>query len=452
MAISMRCSSRLRALAGAVALLAAAGASAQGLTLAQQRDDLAQFRSEFLARDRSYSAAARAEAERRVAALEGRAEVLGAIPWSLALAQIAALADNGHTQVSASPRVSRSNRVPFRLAPFGEQFVVVRAQPAHADLLGLRLVAIDGVPLARLRQAAHGLAGGLPAWRDRTAPFLFESPEQLQALGLISDAGAAEYHFERDDGSTVQRRLTGEAPNPQRPRAETHRLLLPEVTGADLGWASPLPLDRAPWALRDAMQPLRWRHDEALKALVIDLRQTHDSRNQRLADFFAQVQQAIAQHRPEHLVLDLRGNGGGDLTRGRDFAASLPSRVPGRVFVLTSPATFSAAISLAGYTKQAAPERVVIVGEAIGDRLVFFAEGRFVRLQHSGEGVLPATERHDYADGCTRFDDCHRPVQERPIRVPSLAPDIAAPWTYAAWVAGRDPALEAVAAAVRLPR
>ena len=97
---------------------------------------------------------------------------------------------------------------------------------------------------------------------------------------------------------------------------------------------------------------------------------------------------------------------------------------------------------------RAAPERVTIVGEPVGDRLNFFAEGKSVMLAHSKEYVLPATERHDYRHGCRSHDDCHRPVVTRPIAVPSLDPDIAAPWTIEAYRAARDPAMEAVAAAL----
>jgi hypothetical protein len=105
-----------------------------------------------------------------------------------------------------------------------------------------------------------------------------------------------------------------------------------------------------------------------------------------------------------------------------------------------------------GYLKQAAPDRVTIVGEAVGDRLNFFAEGKTVTLAHSKEAVLFATERHDYRNGCRTLDDCHRQVVTRPIAVPTLDPDIPAPWTIEAYRAARDPAMEAVAAALALKK
>lgn len=429
-------------------------ADAQALTAQARRADLVQFRAEFFERDRAYAPAARQQAERKLAALEAGAAEVDDTRFALELAQIVALADNGHSWSYGGPRLARSNRVEVRLAPFGGDFVVLRSRGADADLLGARLIAIDGVPLARLREAAHTLTGGLPAWRDLQAPLLLESPQQLHALGLAKAPDAAVYRFATADGRSVERRLVGGPPNPGRPQADAHRLLLPEVTpeqidGVDSGWRALLPLSRAPWSLRDAERPLRWRAAPEIDALIVDMRRTYSSERAKLPEFFDAVRAAVQQHKPRHLVLDLRLNGGGDLTQARDFAESLPTLVSGTVFVLTSPATFSAAISVTGYLKQAAPQRVRIVGEAVGDRLEFFAEGRAITLANSGQVVLPATERHDYRNGCRAFTDCHAPVVRRPIAVPSLAPDIAAPWTADAYRCGQDPAMEAVADALR---
>ena len=114
------------------------------------------------------------------------------------------------------------------------------------------------------------------------------------------------------------------------------------------------------------------------------------------------------------------------------------------MFVLTSPWTFSAAISSTGYLKQAGGDGVVLVGEAPGDRLQFWAEGRPVVLPRSGAYVQYATQRHDYVTGCRPFTDCHSYMVKYPIAVKSLAPDVAAPWTLESYATGRDPAMEAV--------
>jgi hypothetical protein len=212
------------------------------------------------------------------------------------------------------------------------------------------------------------------------------------------------------------------------------------------GWRSLLTAARAPWSLQEPAKILRWRDAPELDAIVIDLRAIMNG-ERRLAEFLEASDTARRAAGRANVVLDLRMNGGGNLFLARAFMLSLPARLPptGRIVVLTSPWTFSAAISSLGYLKQAGGDRVTIVGEPIGDRLRFFAEGRPKSLPRSGAFLLPARRRHDYLTGCAGFTDCAMFVAQTPIAVKSLDPQVAAAWTVEAYAAGRDPGMEAVA-------
>jgi hypothetical protein len=429
-----------------LALAACGTAEAAGESAgAARRADLAAFRRGFFAKDRSYSAPARAEAEARLAKLERDADSVGQPYFELELGRIVALADNGHTVLSAGVRSRHFDRIPLRLVPFGADFAVLRAREPHADLLGAQLLAVDGRPLAEVRDVGRTLHGGLPAWRDRFVPYFLESPEQMHALGVAGEPGAATYRFRLPDGREIERRLAAEAADPGRPRANADRWMFPAPMREEgTGWRPALDPARVPWSLRDPDQPFRWREAPELAALVIELRQNADGERRTIDDFLDEVTRRLQRTPPTHLVLDMRANGGGDLTTTRGFMQTLAGRVAGRIFVLTSPWTFSAAISSVGYLEQSAPGRVIIVGEPVGDRLDFFSEGEHVELSRSGLVVLHATERHDYRNGCRAATDCHRHVVRHPIAVPTLAPDVAAPWTVEAYLAGRDPGMEAV--------
>ncbi|MHC1766448.1 MAG: hypothetical protein AB9869_19460 [Verrucomicrobiia bacterium] len=115
---------------------------------------------------------------------------------------------------------------------------------------------------------------------------------------------------------------------------------------------------------------------------------------------------AISVEKPTHLIVDLRFDSGGNLNTTRDFMQALPTLVPesGRIFAITSGRTFSAGIASLGYLKQAGRDRVVIVGEPIGDELEYWAESRLTELPISKAEVLNATERHNYQTGCPEPD------------------------------------------------
>ena len=427
-------------------------AAAQGNVAENRRTDLAAFRREFFSVDNSYSTSARAEAERRIQALEAQAGTVSNAYFELELARIVALADNGHTNSPVQLRSRRYARVPLRLVPFGDQFYVLRADSANADLLGGKLVSIDGKSAGEVRTAVHTLFGGSPSWRDRHAPLVIESPDQLRFLGVTASASVATYRFELRNGRTVDRRLSADPPNANREFYPSSRWLYGEPLPSDSGaWKQLGSPERAPWAFQEPTQFFRLRHDTNLNAVVVQMRANFDANGQSIQGFMARATEEIRRIKPQHVILDLRTNGGGDLNNTRDFVQSLPGLVPGKIFVLTSPWTFSAAISTTGYLKQAGKDRVTIVGEMVGDRLEFWAEGRLARLPNSGAMMSFSTERHDYKNACRAFSDCHGSVVRNPIAVPTLEPDIPAPLTIESFISGRDPAMEAIARVLRGP-
>jgi hypothetical protein len=257
-----------------LAIASAAGLAQSASPLAA---DIAQFRREFMAVDRSYSAAAREAAERRLAALEAALPTATAAQFELEIARIVAIADNGHSNASALSRARRHNRVPIRLAPFIGDFYVLRARGANADVLGARLVSIDGQPSAKLREIAHDLTGGTAGFRDRAAPLLLESPALLNAAGVSRAADGATYVFELD-GRRIERRLSGEAPDPAIPSLSAALALYPDP-GVQEGddWRSLLEPKAAPWALQDGAVRFRWREAPELGAMVVEFRQNRST-------------------------------------------------------------------------------------------------------------------------------------------------------------------------------
>jgi len=414
-----------------------------------QSEDLAAFERQFFAVDRSYSPAARSQAEARIATLRAHPGEISDARFVLELAQIVALADNGHTAMLDRGSLPEMARIGIRMTPFGEDFFVVRTLAPEAELLGGRLIAIDDEPVARLRAAAHTLSGGIPSWRDRVASSFFESPGQLFALGLIQSPRQATYRFQMRGGSSREITLTAD---PQAASGRSPVSVLDPAPGR-AGWRTLLAVDRAPWSLRDFSTPFRRRDAPDLDAMIIQLHANYDVDGESIAAFLGESDAERGRLGRKNVILDMRFNGGGDLTLTRDFMAGLPDRLPpdGRVVVLTSPWTFSAAISSIGYLKQAGGNRVVLAGEAPGDRLRFWAEGSPFSLPHSGALILPATARHDYLDGCRTFTDCHPYVRRIPIAVKSLAPDVFAPWTIDAYAAGADPGMDAAARMLRRP-
>jgi hypothetical protein len=409
-----------------------------------QQEDIAAFRSEFLAVDRAYSPSASREAEHRVAALERAAGNTSSAAFLVELCRIAALADNGHSGCRISD-VGVSVGIGF--SPIDEGFSVLQAAPENIDLLGAQLLAIDGQSVEQIRPVIRSMAGGVPAHRDLLVAPVLARPDLLRALRLARAADAATYRLRTLDGRIVERHLA--------------------IGPHSANWVR-LQSAQPAWASRDVDEPFRWRDAPELDAVVVQLRQNADRGDRKIAAFLEDAEDARERLGRKNVVLDMRWNGGGDFSLTRDFMAAWPERVPrpGRFFVLIGPVTFSAGIASVAYLKQAGQDRITLIGEPVGDHLMFFAEGSPFRLPHSRIVMSPATQRDDFKDGCRHYDDCVLDLAQpgaatgtppkkaaqlealgrKPVQIDSLDPEVRAPWTIQDYLAGRDPGIDAVQA------
>ena len=84
----------------------------------------------------------------------------------------------------------------------------------------------------------------------------------------------------------------------------------------------------------------------------------------------------------------------------------------------------------------------MILGEPVGDRLAFYAEGGRTCLPNSKLCMGYETGKHDYANPCRDIERCYWLNWFYPVRVKSLDPDERIGMSFAEWRAGQDPVFE----------
>ena len=148
---------------------------------------------------------------------------------------------------------------------------------------------------------------------------------------------------------------------------------------------------------------------------------------------------------PAAVVIDQRLNGGGDYTLTEDLMTDLPALLPARpLYVITGNATFSAGINSVAFLRASGGERVIIVGERIGDRERMYGETNAFELPNSGLGMTFNTGLHDVENGCPPFPQCYYRNYFSDVAAGRLDPDIEIGLTAADYLAGRDPVLAAI--------
>jgi hypothetical protein len=408
-----------------------------------QRQDIRYFR-QLIALDRSFAPSDRTEANRRLDALEALGTVLDRPHFRVSLMRIDALADNGHSHVG-SERSAAPLELPIRVAAFSDGLYVMRATETNADLLGSRVTAIDGQPIDAVMIKLEQLRGGTPQWRRLYASQYLTLQDLLYGIDVAPDMQQSNWTVATPAGAAITRRLDAYAPPGSEPAVFVKRWLSSEpLTGMTGPWRAVEPDRPPPISLIDFDKAFRSLPLPGTCAQYVQFKSNADQDGQSIADFVSRTRQHLRQMQPCHVILDLRYDDGGDFVNTYRFARELPTLIPpaGKIIMLTGPATFSAGISTAAFVKHAGRERVVIVGEPVGDRLQFFSEGGWTCLPNDPLCVAYETGKHDYQHACNDWDVCFWLNYFFQFRVKSLDPDEAIPLSFKDWRAGVDPVLD----------
>ncbi len=337
--------------------------------------------------------------------------------------RLAGLIGDGHTSVYPP----FEGPLEFHMTPiwpyaFGEDWRIVGAAPEHADLVGARIVAIEGVPIA---EAARRIGEHLPADNTMThrwtVNIALQFAELAQAAFAEGDACCMTLEIESESGQRRSVQLTG---------GEIDRN--PMAAWAPAHW--PTVGSGAPPLWLKNTQATFWHAElDELGLIYAQINQIRDGDAQSLKDFGRELVERLTERGFSHLVIDLRHNNGGNGYLNWPFVRELLRAEvldePGRLFVIVGRRTFSAAMLLSSMLEF--HTNALFVGEPTGSRPQFYGEDTEFRLPYSG---LMGSISSRWFQNRFIADD------ERPW----IAPDIVAELTIDDLRQGRDPAMAAI--------
>lgn len=319
---------------------------------------------------------------------------------------IVALAGDGHTFLFAD---SLYRPYPFEVAWFGDDIRVVRTSPEVSDLLGTRVVRLDGSSAVEIcRRLDRVIPQAETPWY-----VLGQRPDRLKQSELIAALGIAR----------SKDRIFVEAIGS---RGERIRRVVEPLALADTPGAMSIELGpRAP-EMPDA--GFGWRRINGGRAVHLNFR-SYDDLPRKAEVFFKDLRAAP----PEALIIDLRENSGGNYTLPRDHIIAPLQQMPalnrrGRLFVLIGRKTFSAAMTNA--TDFRRETEALLVGEPAGARPNGYQELATFTLPHSALRVGCSTASYRFGAPGDRL----------------VEPDITAAPRWDAFRSGSDPAIAAVLA------
>jgi hypothetical protein len=327
---------------------------------------------------------------------------------------------DGHSGAWAmAQQGERVHVLPVWLREFPDGLRVVATRPPLADLVGGIVTGVGGTPVEGARRLVTPL---VPADNDSNRranlPMYLLVKEVVDELG-IQQPGAAALSLQFDDGTT--RDVEVEA----------------VPIGAFRDWLFSV-YPRYPTGLPpdDEGTRDRQRRDEAFWTETLPdgtlYVAYHEVRSRsggtltigRLANDVRAAEGGV--------VVDLRSNPGGDNTTYQVFLRAVRDqgvKGPGRVALLTSRDTFSAAGNFVTELKVGeGGDDILLVGEPPGGGLDIYGDVATVTLKHSGIVVLISRRYHEKAPGDDRLQ---------------IEPDVPVEASWADAVAGRDTVLQA---------
>lgn len=396
--------------------------------------------------DRSFDAASRARFDRDLAALRAAAGSMAPAQFFLGVAHAVAESGNAHTNVDAISWRALLNSVPVRLGWFSDGLYVIAATQQHRSLLGARIERVDGMDSRMLEQEAAGYFAGTARYVRTASPLLIESPQALRVLH--PNAPDDRWVADVEDASGVQRRVELPAIDPKEAPAATKPgwLLSPLVASRERpgSWIGVLDgRGVLPPSLRgDPSRVYSTRLADG-RTLYLHLWQVRDQAPGSLDAALESALGSAGEPAWQRIVLDLRADAGGDYPTVYPAMKALAHRLApnGRLVVLVDDTTFSAAIITAVLARHFTAPRAVFMGEPVGDRLAFWAEGTPMVLPRSGMRIGVATGFHDWRDGC-RALRCYWPNFVYGVGDGPLAPIVRVPWPFADYRRGVDPVLQ----------
>jgi hypothetical protein len=339
---------------------------------------------------------------------------------------LAAIGD-GHTSLyppSEGPLALHQLPVwPYR---FGQEWHILAAAPEHANLVGARIVEVNGAPATVVFEA---MERGTPKDNEQTFAFvgaMFAQFTESYYLAVGSGSPTAtEFALEFPDGQTRQVVLEG-GPFMRNPNARW----------APEGWPSMTDMTAPPlWLSR--LDEMFWFTDLDEGVVYAQVNQIAHDDEERFEEFVARLDAHLRASGIRHLILDLRLNNGGNGYLNWELVRALVRNEAidrdGGLYVLIGRRTFSAAVLLTGDLDRLTHAR--FVGEPPSSPPNFYGNDSGFTLPYSG---LQGSITNGYHQRST-WEDLS----------PWTAPDLWTPLTVEDAFAGRDPALQAVLAQIR---
>ncbi|MEP6743475.1 MAG: tetratricopeptide repeat protein, partial [bacterium] len=277
---------------------------------------------------------------------------------------------DGHTGLllpPAQPEYALS--LPLQFYFFKEGLYIIGADPKYKELLGSRVLQIEGHNVEEVMRALDPLISrDNEMWPSQLAPYWMRSLFLLKTLGLASDIKRAELTLRDLDGKERSVAVEADA-------THANSVIWNNFPADWLTFAQTLPTP-LPLYLKSTRAKYWFEYLEGPKVVYFQYNRVINDEKEPLAAFTERLFKFINEHEVEKLVIDMRWNNGGNTFLSQPLLYSLIKsdkvNQRGKLFVIIGRRTFSAAQNTTTFFER--HTKAIFVGEPTGSRPNFVGE------------------------------------------------------------------------------
>jgi len=305
---------------------------------------------------------------------------------------------------------------PLRIFKFEEGWYIIDAGRDYKDLIGKKILKIGSADIENIYKihskyiSAESRTGRL----DRFT-YIALMPEWLKAQGYIPNTEKGIFTLENKAGEHITKEIK-----------PVNRLLY-------LYWEFARTVDYYQSSVFGIFKKELYKIEilEESKTLYIQC----IAMNAEIAEFSERITEFSEDHSFERCIIDLRNNVGGNDINDERFINAIKNNPSinqrGKLFVLIGRYTFSSGVILAN--KLQLQTKAIFIGEPTAQGSAFYANPDYVDLPNSKMIILVSTSSTTRTQPIWAFETGTE-----------ITPDIEVKYTHKDYLAGKDPAIEAV--------
>ncbi len=305
--------------------------------------------------------------------------------------------------------------LPLIMYWFKDGIYVIGASQEYKNILSCRIVKVDDVDIDKACTAVSTLfCYDNDSGRKKNLPVFLNAPDFMKSLKLILTTDYVSLTLKDGEGKSIVVKIKPVA----------------NGTDADMLFARSETVDTIPLHMRNIGQAYWVKYLEKENLVYFQYNQCNDMTDYPFDKMLSALSEILEEHSDARLVIDLRHNTGGSSALLDPFIDSLKNsgdlNRKGRLFVITGRQTFSSAVLNAARLRY--ETNAIFVGEAATGSPNHFGEVKSFTLPNSKLKVSYSTKYFQYSKEAAD----------------SIATDIPVEPTFAEYLNGVDPVLDAI--------